>query len=198
MRKLLVATRNKGKLPEIVAELAGAPFEVVSLNDVPEIPTDFEAEENGTTFEENAVIKAKTYGKKSGLMTLADDSGLCVDALDGRPGVFSARYGETPELRNNKLLEELAGVPKENRTARYICVVAVYDPDTNKVFTGEGKCEGVITERPLGANGFGYDPVFYSTDLCKTAAEATKEEKNSISHRGRAMREIKKILMNSH
>lgn len=195
MRKLLIATRNKGKFPEMAAELAGLLFEVVSMNDVADLPKDYEVEETGGTFEYNAILKAKTLGKMTGLLTLADDSGLCVDALDGWPGVYSARYAlGTAEDRNNKLLGELTGVSEEKRTARYVAVIAVYDPDTDKVRTCEGICEGVITSSSVGENGFAYDPIFFSLDLKKTMGQATMEEKNSVSHRGKAMRKAREIL----
>jgi len=197
MRKLLIATRNKDKLPEIMVELHGLPFEFVSLNDIPELSKDYEADEQAETFEGNAIIKARTFGKKTRLVTLADDSGLCVDALDGRPGVYSARYATgSAEDRNRKLLGELKGIPKDKRTARYVAVVAIYDPETDKVRTCEGTCEGIITTQPVGNGGFAYDPIFFSTDLNKTTAQMTLEEKNKVSHRGRALRKAKKILEN--
>lgn len=194
MRKLLITTRNKGKFPEMMEELAGLSFEFVNLNDT-DLPSDYEVEEPGMTFEGNAVIKAMTIGKKTGLLTLAEDAGLCVDALDGRPGVYSARYAPgSSENRNNKLLGELKDVPRKKRTARYVAVVAIYDPETDKVRTCEGTCEGLIMTEPIGDNGFGYDPIFWSIDLGKTTAQATMEEKNSVSHRGKAMRKAREIL----
>lgn len=198
MKKLLIATSNKGKLAEIKSVLEGVPFEIVSIADMPEIPTDFEVEETGTTFEENAAIKAKAYAQKSGLMALADDSGICVDALGGKPGVYSARYGETAEIRNQKLLEEMKGVLEEKRGARYVCAIAIYDPETEKLLECKGECEGLITEMPKGENGFGFDPIFFSTELGKTMAEAAAEEKNSVSHRGRALRKAKELLLKEY
>ena len=160
-RKLLIATRSRGKFPEIVALLRGLPFECFSLNDVPELPQDFEVEEPAMTFEGNAIIKAVTFGKRTGLLTLAEDAGLEVDALGGRPGVYSARYAPgTDKDRYMKLLGELEGVPDEKRTARFRAVVAMYNPRTDKVRTCEGVYEGKIVAKPQGTNGFGYDPVF--------------------------------------
>lgn len=194
-RKLLIATRSRGKFPEIVSLLQGLPFEFVNLNDVPELPRDYEVEEPGTTFEGNAVIKAMTLGKKTGLLSLAEDAGLEVDVLGGRPGVYTARYAPgTDADRNQKLLGELQGVSDEKRTARFRAVVAIYDPLTDKVRLCEGTYEGKITAEPHGTNGFGYDPIFFSTQLNKTSAEMTLEEKNSISHRGMAVRKARKIL----
>lgn len=195
MRKLLVCTRSKGKFPEIVRKLEGLPFEFLNLNDIKEIPKDFEVEETKETFEGNAILKARTIGEMTGLLTLADDSGLEVDALAGRPGVYSARYAPGTDCdRCEKLLGELEGVPEEKRTARFRCVVAVYDPRTKVVKTGAGKCEGKITLVPRGSNGFGYDPVFFNPSLGKTNAELTTEEKNKISHRGRALEKVRSLL----
>ncbi len=194
-KKLLIATRSAGKFPEIVAGLGDVPFEIINLNDVQELPQDFEVEEPASTFEGNAVIKAMTLGKMTGLLTLADDSGLEVDALGGRPGVYSARYAPgTDEDRNNKLLAELADVPDRDRSARFRCVIAIYDPETDKVRTCEGVYEGRIEKEPKGENGFGYDPIFWSTELQKMSAEATLEEKNRVSHRGEAIGKARDIL----
>lgn len=195
MKKLLVATRNSHKIPEIIAELDGLDFEVVSLNDVAEIPEDFEVEEDGKNFADNAVKKAKSFGKLAKLVTLADDSGISVDALGGEPGVYSARWIEgTAEDRNKGLLERLKGVPEKKRTARYISVIAIYDPQTDRLETCEGICEGAVTLEPIGDGGFGYDPIFFSVDLGKTMGQASMEEKNSVSHRGRALKKARKIL----
>lgn len=195
VRKLLIATRNKNKLPEIMMIFSGLPFELVSLEDMFDLSKDYEVDEQAATFEGNAIIKAMIYGQKTGLLTLADDSGLCVDALGGRPGVYSARYAAgTAEDRNKKLLDELQGVPEDKRTARYVATVAIYDPASEKVRTCEGVCEGKITTEFKGVGGFGYDPVFFNTDLNKTMAQVTMEEKNSVSHRGKAMRLAREIL----
>ena len=195
MKKLLIATRNKDKIPEITNVLGGLGFEIVGVSDILEIPKDFDVVEDGKTFEENAIKKAVEYGKKANLITLSDDSGICVDALGGRPGTYSARWVPgSAEDRNKKLLEELKDVPKAKRTAQYVCVIAIYDPELDKVQTCEGSCEGIITMEPMGKNGFGYDPIFFSTDLNKAMGQASMEEKNSVSHRGRALRKVREIL----
>lgn len=195
MKKLLIATRSKGKFPEIISELNGLPFEFVNLSNIPELSPNFEVEEPAFTFEGNAIIKAMTIGRKTNLLTLAEDAGLEVDALNGRPGVYTARYAPgTDEDRYRKLLEELQDTPKEKRTARFKAVIAIYDPNNNKVRTCEGIYEGKITFKPEGNNGFGYDPIFYNVAMNKTNAEMTVEEKNSVSHRGQALRKAKKIL----
>lgn len=195
VEKLLVATGNINKLKEIIQEMNGLPVEIVGLNDVAELVAGFEVEETEDNFEGNAILKAKQYAKKTGMLTLADDSGLCVDALGGRPGVYSARYAPgTGEDRNNKLLEEMSGVPEDKRTARYVAAVAIYDPETDKLRTCEGKCEGYIKTSPSGNNGFGYDPIFFCTEANKTMAELTMDEKNAVSHRGKALKQAKEIL----
>lgn len=196
MKKLLIATRSKGKFPEIVAELKDLPLEFLNLNTA-DLPPNFEIEEPALTFEGNAIIKAMTLGKKTGLLTLAEDSGLQVDALDGRPGVYSARYAPgTDADRNAKLLAELENVPEDKRTARLRIVVAIYDPTNDKVRTCEGVYEGTITFEPKGEHGFGYDPIFFDPKFDKTYAELTLEEKNSVSHRGKALRKAKEVLQN--
>jgi XTP/dITP diphosphohydrolase len=196
MKKLLIATRSKGKFPEIIKELEGLPFEFLNLNDFSELPPNFEVEEPATTFEGNAIIKAMTLGKKTGLLTLAEDAGLEVDALGGRPGVYTARYAPgTDEDRYRKLLKELEGVSTEKRTARFKAVLAIYNPENDKIRICEGVYEGIIALDPVGNNGFGYDPIFYSKELNKTSAQMTIEEKNEISHRGKALRKAKEILL---
>lgn len=190
--KLLIATRNKGKLREIKQILSDLPFEIVGLD---EVIFKGDIQESGNTFVENATIKAEAVGKKTNLLTLADDSGLEVDALGGRPGVKSARYipGSDSD-RLYKVLEELQGVPKNKRTAQFVAVVAIYNLPENKTYTFEGVSRGRITDKPLGTNGFGYDPVFYNFDLGKTNGQATDEEKNRVSHRARALVKAKKLL----
>lgn len=195
MRILLIASNNTGKIKEIKEILRGIPFEIKSLID---IRFDMDVEETGKTFAENAILKAKTIGEKTGLLTLADDSGLEVDALGGKPGIYSARYIEGTDLdRINKLLNELKGTPKEKRTARFKAVIALYDPQTKNIQTFEGVSEGCITEKPIGANGFGYDPVFFNVDLGKTNGDVTLEEKNRVSHRARALLKVKNYLTSS-
>lgn len=195
MRKLLIATRNKGKFLEIKKALEGLPFEFLSLDDIKKIPKDFEVKETGKDFLENAILKAKTFGKMSGLLTLADDSGLEVDALGGRPGVYSSRYTKgTDENRYRKLLEELKGVPEEKRGTQFRCLTAIFDPKTKKLETCEGICKGKITQQPKGKHGFGYDPVFYLPELGRTMAQLKLVQKNKISHRGKALKKARKIL----
>ena len=195
MKKLLIATRSKGKFPEIVSELSGLPFDFLNLNDVPELPSNFEVEEPAVTFEGNAIIKAMILGKKTGLLTLAEDAGLEVDILNGRPGVYTARYAPgTDEDRYRKLLNELQNVSEEKRTARFRATIVIYDPSNDKVRTCEGIYEGRIALEPIGNNGFGYDPIFYNEELNMTNAQMTMEEKNKVSHRGKALRKAKVIL----
>jgi XTP/dITP diphosphohydrolase len=195
MKKILFATTNEGKVKEINTILSEFPIQVLSLKDIatPSI-TELNIEETGSTFTENAIIKARGYAEATGLITLCDDSGLVVDALRGDPGVHSKRYGSTDESRNQKLLSELSGVDETKRSARFVCAIAIYDPHTNTTHTVEGRSEGHITSEAMGNNGFGYDPVFYSTELGKTFAQASTSEKNQVSHRGRAMTKAKQIL----
>ena len=195
MHQLLIATRSAGKLPEIAAALNGLPLVLLSLNDIPELPATYEVEEPALTLEGNAIVKAMTLSHRTGLLTLADDTGLEVDALGGRPGVRTARYAPgTDADRYTKLLTELAGVPMDERTARFRTVVALYDPHTEKLRTCEGVYEGLITTEPRGTRGFGYDPVFFNPRLKKTNAEMTLDEKNEVSHRGSALRMARSIL----
>ena len=188
--KLLVASNNKNKLKEI-REILGDGFEIVSLREAGIVS---DPEETGKTFAENAYIKAKRGMDASGLPCLADDSGLCVEALGGAPGVYSARFAGEPcdnEKNNALLLKKLHGV--SDRRASYVCSICLLFPDGRKICT-EGVCTGQITEVPSGTGGFGYDPLFRSDDLNKTLAEATAEEKNRISHRGRALEKLERIL----
>jgi len=192
-RKLLVATHNPGKVREYRELLAGLPLEVTYL-DAEGIT--LEVEETGETFAENAVQKATAYARASGLWTWADDSGLEVDALGGAPGVCSARYagaGASDADRYRKLLAALAGVPWARRTARFRCTVAIARPE-GEVWTTDGVCEGIIAFGPAGANGFGYDPVFYLPEHGATMAQLPAEMKNQISHRGRAARKAAALL----
>ena len=194
MRQLLIATRNQGKIKEILADLVGLDFEVVGLDEAG-VPKEFSPEEPAMTMEGNAVIKAISYGMKTGLLTLAEDAGLEVDALDGRPGVLSARYvSGTDEDRYKKVLEELRDVPDEKRTAQFRAVVAIFDPTTTKVRTCEGIYHGTILREPPTTQGWGYDPIFWNEEKQKTNAQMTPEEKNSVSHRGQALAKAKIIL----
>ncbi len=184
---LVIATRNAGKIREITELLSGFAVDIRSLADFGPIP---EVEEDGSTFDENAYKKAAFTARVLGLPALADDSGLVVEALDGAPGVHSARWaGEAADDadRCRLLLEKLRGV--ENRRAAFACVISVAVP-SGAALTYEGRCEGLITERPVGENGFGYDPVFYYPPLDKTFAQLSRAEKNRVSHRGRALAEL--------
>ena len=189
---LVVATRNPGKASEI-RQMLGEHVQVKTLADYPDIP---DVIEDGETFEANASKKALEIALKLNVPVLADDSGLEVDALGGRPGVHSARYGgaDLPHSEKVKLLlSELLGVPDAQRTARFVCVMAYAAPN-GKVETRHGTIEGRINHAPVGDNGFGYDPIFFVPEKGCTTAQLTPEEKNGISHRGRALREILRLL----
>ncbi len=191
--RIVIATKNPGKVREIAAVMADLPIDWVTLSDLPEID---EPVEDGETFDANARLKARYYAEKTGLWALADDSGLVVDPLGGGPGVYSARYAGEPcdDLANNaKMVRELQGVPLEERTARFRCAIALADPQ-RVLAEAEGKIEGLIIDEPRGSNGFGYDPHFLVPSLGKTTAELDPEHKNSISHRGNALRAIKPLL----
>ncbi len=192
-RKIVFATGNAGKMREIREILADMDLEVVSMA---EIGADIEIEENGATFEENAAIKARAVGKVCGEIVLADDSGLEVDHLNREPGIYSARYmGEdTPySIKNANIIQRLEGVPQEERTARFVCAIAAVFPDGEEVVT-HGEIEGWIDYEEKGSNGFGYDPIFFVPEFGRTTAELSDEEKNSVSHRGRALRKMKDEL----
>jgi len=185
--RLLIATRNRGKLAELTALLAGVPFTLVSLDDV---GIDRDVEETGATLEENATLKAETYASLSGLPTLADDSGLEVDALGGEPGPLSARYageGASDGQRIAFLLEKLENVSEDPWHARFRCVIAIVWP-SGRTELHSGTCLGQIVRQPRGSSGFGYDPVFLLPEIGKTMAELSSEEKNGISHRSVAAR----------
>jgi len=192
-RKLILATRNKDKLKEIQALLSDLDIDIMSLDEAENAP---HVVEDGKTFMENAFKKAKVIAEATGIMALADDSGLEVDALDGAPGVYSARYsGENASdaSNNEKLLADLEGVPAGKRSARFSCVIVVYHPSGRWIST-EDKCEGEITEKSIGDRGFGYDPVFYLPSLNCTMAQLSAEEKNRLSHRGKALEKLKSEL----
>lgn len=191
--KVLVASNNKGKLKEFNKILGELGIECISMNDA---GIDIDVEETGTTFLENAKIKAEAIYKIAKIPTVSDDSGLCVDVLGGEPGVYSARYaGEhgNDEKNNEKLLANLKNIPPEKRTARFMSVVYLV-LDDNTAISAQGTAEGFIIDEPKGENGFGYDPIFFSPTLGKTFAQASVEEKNAISHRGSALRELKRKL----
>jgi XTP/dITP diphosphohydrolase len=185
---LVIATRNPGKTKEIRHLLKDFPVTIKNLDDFGPIP---EVEEDGDTFDDNAYKKSSFTARILGFPALSDDSGLCVDALDGAPGVYSARYaGEnaTDEANCKKVLKELDG--KQNRNASFKCVISIALP-TGAALTYEGSCDGVILESPRGENGFGYDPVFFFPEFDKTFAEISREEKSRVSHRGKALREFR-------
>ena len=195
MKKIVFATGNAGKMKEIREILADLPVEIYSMK---EAGISVEIDENGKTFEENAKIKAQTVaGCTDGdTIVLADDSGLEVDALNGEPGVYSARYmGEDTSYRikNQSLVDRLEGVPVEKRTARFVCVIAAAFPD-GTVCTTKGTIEGKIGYEERGENGFGYDPIFYLPDMSRTTAELSPEEKNAVSHRGKALAAMKEQI----
>lgn len=192
--RLLIATTNTGKLREYQRLLADLPVKLCALTDLAErLP---EVAETGATFEENALLKARTYSAQAKLPVLADDSGLMVDALDGAPSVHSARYAPTAPARNAKLLAALADVPIEQRTARFTCVIAVVVPLADGALTAiaEGRLEGRIAFEERGQNGFGYDPIFLLPDG-RTLAELLPAEKDAISHRGKALAKLKPLLL---
>lgn len=197
MIEIIVATKNAGKVAEFKAALSELPYKVSSLTDLGSYP---EAPEDGATFAENACAKAKFYARLTGKLCLADDSGLEVDYLKGAPGVYSARYaGEHAgdEDNNKKLLAHLIGVPDENRQARFRCVLALANPE-QVLLTADGAVEGLILTEPRGDKGFGYDPLFLVPELGRTLAEMSSAEKNSISHRGRAIKELAKQLAHNN
>jgi XTP/dITP diphosphohydrolase len=191
--KLLIATTNSGKMREYRMLLKGVPYHLVSLSDA---GVAISVTEAGKTFEENACLKAQIIAQESQLLTLADDSGLEVDALGGEPGVMSARYaGEnaTDAERVSYLLAKLTGIAREKRTARFRCVIAVARPGGSTEIC-DGECHGFIATEPHGKNGFGYDPIFLVPELGKTIAELPVEIKNRISHRGRAAKKARRLL----
>ena len=190
--KIIIATHNKHKLQEMSRILSPMGYEVVTDTELGIELSD--VEENGETFLDNARIKSEAGCKESGYPCIADDSGLCVDALGGAPGVYSARYSGVhgdDDGNNRKLLAELEGVPTEKRTAHFACAICVSFPDGSEV-TATGKCEGYIGYEKKGSNGFGYDPLFMVGD--RSLAEMSAEEKDAISHRGNALKELQKIL----
>jgi XTP/dITP diphosphohydrolase len=194
MKKLVLATGNKKKIEEIQAKIQshGLKIEIVQVNQP------FDPEETGKTFAENAYIKAYEAAKLMQLPALADDSGLCVDALNGQPGIYSSRYAETDTKRIEKLLNELKTVPFEKRTAKFVCALALVSPNGELLFSDEGQCEGFITDETKGKQGFGYDPIFYIPALGKTMAELSMDEKNKLSHRSNALNKFFDWLENNN
>lgn len=191
--RIVFATSNEGKMREIREILRSLGAEILSIK---EAGVHVDIVEDGETFEANAVIKARAVWEKTGGIVLADDSGLEIDYLNGEPGVYSARYmGEhtSYEIKNWNLIHRLNGVPEEKRTARFVCVIAAVLPD-GRVLTTRGTMDGHIAYEPAGEGGFGYDPILMLPEYGKTSAEITMEEKNAISHRGRALRAMKELL----
>ena len=192
--KLILATSNKDKAREIAEILSDTPFVVTTMK---EEGYDPDIVEDGKTFEENALIKARTvHALAEGAYVMADDSGLCIDALDGAPGIYSARFcGENSTYPEKfaKIFEMLKDVPEGKRTAKFVCSIAVVRPDGSEV-TVRGEVCGVLHEKPMGDGGFGYDPIFYVPEFGMTTAQMTKEQKNSISHRGKASRAMAEKL----
>jgi len=190
LTEVLLATRNRGKLREFQSLLGGMGLSFRTLDDFPDIG---DVVEDGATFEANAIKKASEYSKAAGMVAIADDSGLAVDALDGRPGVYSSRYaGEDAgdDENNERLLLDMKDVSEGARGAAFVCVVAAATPD-GRTITSEGRCEGEIMSSPKGEGGFGYDPLFYIPGLGCTMAELASDEKNEMSHRGKAVRKFR-------
>jgi XTP/dITP diphosphohydrolase len=194
LRKLLIGTHNVGKAVEIVNILSGADFHFLNLRDVGVLTP---VAEVGSTYEENAILKAEAYARESGLLTLADDSGLEVDALDGAPGVISARYAGRAASdidRIQLLLSQLSETSDEGRTARFVSVVVLAKPDAGVIRSETGVCEGTIIRTPRGNNGFGYDPIFVPNGFTKTFAELPASTKDVISHRAKSLSAMKEYL----
>ncbi len=192
--EVIVATKNRGKVREVRRALKGLELKIYSLNDFSDIP---EIEEDGKSFHENALKKARFYSTYFGKLTIADDSGLEVDGLKGLPGIYSARYageGASDREKNQKLLREMGEIPISKRGARFRCVIAMVSHDGIEA-VAEGSCRGRIGFRGVGKKGFGYDPVFVLPQYGKTMAQLTLEEKNRVSHRGKALRKLRKIIV---
>ena len=194
MKKIVLGTSNPHKLEEInamIKEIHPDSLEFVLVEG------SFDPEENGTTFEENSYIKADEAAKIMNMPALADDTGLCVDALDGRPGIYSARYAPDQKSKIEKLLEEMKNIPQNKRNAHFICTMTLVAPDGTKLHTQTGKIEGYIDTKPSGTHGFGYDPIFFIPDLNKTMADLTLQEKNTLSHRARALKPMVEWIKNN-
>lgn len=190
---IILATNNKSKVKEISEMMSGSDITFESLADA---GINVEVEETGTTFEENALLKAREICKLSGKPTISDDSGLEIDALDGAPGIYSSRFmGENTsyDIKNNALIEKLENVADSDRTARFRCCMALVLPD-GREFVTEGAMEGIIAREPKGINGFGYDPILFIPEYNRTSAELSSEEKNNISHRGEALRKMIEVI----
>ena len=191
MERIILASNNKDKIKEVKEILTG--YDIISIK---EAGVNVDVEENGTTFEENALIKARAVYELMGEITMADDSGLEVDYLNKEPGIYSARYlgkDTSYTVKNTKIIERLQGVPDEKRTARFVCAIAAVLPD-GTILSVSRSMEGIIAHEILGENGFGYDPIFFLPEYGKTSAELTEREKNEISHRGKALRAMEQML----
>jgi XTP/dITP diphosphohydrolase len=191
--EVIIATKNQGKVKEFESLFSPKGVAVKSLLDFPEA---IDVEETGITFQENAILKAEAIAKQFDKMVIADDSGLCIDALNGEPGVYSARYAgneKNDEANIKKVLEKMQGIPLPERTAHFHCALAIAVPG-HETMVVEGTCEGLITEEKQGTHGFGYDPIFYVPSLKKTMAQMEKEEKNKISHRANALKQLGPII----
>lgn len=194
MTRIILASNNNGKIKEVRQILSDMPVELLTMK---EAGVDIDIDENGATFEENALIKARAVMEHTGCITIADDSGLEVDYLNKEPGVYSARYmghDTSYDIKNQSIIDRLKGVEGNDRSARFVCAMAAVFPDGRQIVT-RGTMEGVIAKEPKGENGFGYDPILYLPQLSKSSAELTDEEKNSISHRGEALEKLKKELV---
>lgn len=190
MRKLIIATRNQGKMRDFKALFDTYNIPVISLADLKEPVKDIE--ESGETFEENAALKAEAVCRQFNIPVIADDSGIEIDALSGAPGIYSARYAgpeKDDQANTEKVLREMKNIPEDKRTARFVCVLAIAQPGKKTIFK-RGECEGSIAYKSRGNNGFGYDPIFYPLGYTKTMGELTLDEKNSISHRKKALDKI--------
>ncbi len=195
MRELLIASSNSGKIEEIKKIITNLSFSITGMGNYPELK---KVKEDGDSFIANAFKKARQRADETGLLTLADDSGLEVEYLEGKPGIYSARFAgpdASDKDNNKKLLRLLKGVPPRKRRARFKCVIAIVDPLFKKEFTVDGICEGRILKKPQGSNGFGYDPLFFIPQFGKTMAELTMTEKNKISHRAKALAKARDILV---
>ena len=192
MRELLVATRNSGKLAGMLSGLGDVPFTILTLKDV---DAGADVEETGDTLEANAILKAKAYGERTGKLTVAEDTGLEVDALGGRPGVYSRRFGSTDEDRNEKLLQEMKDVPQKKRGALFRTVAAIYEPETGKLRTTEGECRGRVLEKMSDTPGFGFSPLFFVDELGKPMSELDTLARDAVTHRGKALAKVREILL---
>lgn len=194
MQKIVLGTSNPHKLEEINAIVCASKFEHIRFALAPE---NFNPDENGRSFEENSFIKAKEAAILTNCFAIADDTGLCVDALDGAPGLYSARYAPTSEEKISKLTNALKSLPDEKRTAKFVCSMVLVAPDGKKLYSSTGEIYGRITRHPHGSHGFGYDPIFFIPELNKTMADLTLSEKNTLSHRAKALLPILQWISNN-